>query len=81
MRSVRVLRSRASGVDVRMRCADYRTRALGALQPSIRDVARNEAGPRVRPGEAWHVASRVSRRLRCNEDAKQVQRIILAGVV
>ena len=47
---------------------------------SFQDVARNEAGPRVRPGEAWHVVSRTSRRLRCNEDAKQVQKSILAGV-
>ena len=54
---------------------------LGELRPSIQEFARIEAGPRVRPGEAWHVASKTSRRLRFNEDAKQVQGIILAGVV
>ena len=54
---------------------------VGATRSSFQDVARNEAGPPVRPGEAWHIVSGSSRRLRFNGDAKQMLENILAGVV
>jgi len=76
-----LLRKREQSVSEYVEGCEEPTTSLGAFRPSSQNAASKEAGPRVRPGEAWHVVSRTSRRLRRNEDAKQVQRIILAGVV